>query len=144
MNMMQKLVLVAVIIISQTLIAEDSHVFRGKHFIASYLDCDHTTLTDVLRLKKVMEEAVIASGASLLDQCDYVFPPNGLTMVFLLSESHASIHTYPEYNACFIDLFTCGSRASYETFDAILQEYLKPKRVEKKLLLREHQIEELF
>src|SRR5690348_2184630 len=87
--------------------AED-YRFYGRHFIASYLDCDEEALNNVVKLSEAMHQAAAASGATVLKGSEYIFPPTGLTMVLLLSESHASIHTYPEHRACFIDLFTCG------------------------------------
>ena len=63
--------------------------FKGKHFIASYLECDPEALGNVEALLAYMEKAVIASGATLLSSAHHVFPPNGLTAVYLLSESHA-------------------------------------------------------
>ncbi|MBI3508880.1 MAG: S-adenosylmethionine decarboxylase, partial [Chlamydiia bacterium] len=83
-----------------------------------------------------MDGAVQQSGATVLDSARYVFTPNALTMVYLLSESHASIHTYPEYNACFVDLFTCGNKCSAERFDAALRAYLKPRNVNARMFER--------
>ena len=34
----------------------------------------------------------------------------GVTGIFLLSESHLSYHTYPENNYISIDLYTCGEK----------------------------------
>ena len=104
-----------------------NYEFKGRHFVASYLSCDRDRISNIEELKKAFLAAVNASGATVLDTADYVFAPDGLTMVVLLSESHASIHTYPEHNACFIDLFTCGSSCDAAKFDEALQEYLKPE-----------------
>jgi len=123
------------------LFAED-YAFLGKHFIASYSGCDQEALCDVDGLRDAMVRAAGKSGAHVLDKCDYVFPGNGMTMVILLSESHASIHTYPEHGACFVDLFTCGDRCSHERFDAVLREYLKPSEVNQKALVRHQGIED--
>ena len=143
--MIKKLFLFVVFIATGLLSAQDkAYEFNGKHFIASYSGCDHEALVNLEYLREAMVNAVEASGASLLGQCDYVFPTDGLTMVLLLSESHASIHTYPEYNTCFIDLFTCDEKCSSEAFDAVLQEYLKPEFIEKKLLLRGYDVKELL
>lgn len=117
--------------------AEEPYNFKGKHFIASYCGCDSNALENVEKLIQVMEHAVNQSGASILDSSSYQFPGNGLTMVFLLSESHASIHTYPEHQACFVDLFTCGDHCSYEKFHQSLSSYLKPTCVHEKLLIRQ-------
>ena len=122
---------------------EGIYHFKGVHFLASYCDCDSDALSDVEGLKRALLEASQGSGATILDHCAYVFPPYGLTMVVLLSESHASIHTYPEHGACFIDLFTCGDKCSSEKFHTILSNYLKPKRVEQQKLLRQEAIEVL-
>jgi S-adenosylmethionine decarboxylase len=121
---------------------EGVYAFRGVHLIASYSGCDHRALADVETLREAMHRAVEASGATILDRSEYVFPPDGLTMVFLLSESHASIHTYPEHDACFVDLFTCGNKCSAERFDQFLREYLRPAQVEHKVLVRGQYVEE--
>jgi S-adenosylmethionine/arginine decarboxylase-like enzyme len=59
-----------------------------------------------------------------------------MTAVLLLAESHASIHTYPEHQACFVDLFTCGRACSAERFDAVLRQYLRPASVQRRTMLR--------
>jgi S-adenosylmethionine decarboxylase len=113
--------------------AQEQYQFYGRHLIAQYYECDHTTLCDTQQLAAAMKQATLASGACVLGLSEHVFEGNGYSMVLLLSESHASIHTYPEYNACFVDLFTCGQKCSAEKFDAALREYLKPKRVESRV-----------
>ena len=115
----------------------EEYQFYGRHFIASYYDCDHAALTNLEQLSKAINLAVSASGAQSLKSCEYIFEPDALTMVVLLSESHASIHTYPERNACFVDLFTCGTRCSAENFDEVLQAYLKPQKVSSDLIERQ-------
>lgn len=121
---------------------ESPYKFRGVHFLASYCDCDLQALADFENLTSAMNNAVVKSGATILESSSWVFPPNGLTMVFLLSESHASIHTYPEHGACFVDLFTCGENCCAEKFDAAIREYLKPKVVNQRTLIRNEGIQD--
>lgn len=111
--------------------------FIGRHFVASYSGCDMEALTNLDALAKALEGASNASGAHILQSIKYVFPPDGFTMVILLSESHASIHTYPEHSACFVDLFTCGTNCVAEKFDEYLQNYLKPTKINSQILKRE-------
>ena len=111
--------------------------FAGRHYLASFYECDHEALTDLVRLRQAMQESIELSGATILSSSDYLFPPNGLTMVWLLSESHASIHTYPEHGACFVDLFTCGERCSYEKFEAHIKAYLQPMSTKSLVMTRE-------
>ncbi|MCK4934685.1 MAG: adenosylmethionine decarboxylase [Simkaniaceae bacterium] len=117
------------------LVAED-HLFIGKHYLASYYDCDHEALINTEALKKCMLDAAASSGASILDTVDFTFSGDGITMVLLLEESHASIHTYPEYDACFVDLFTCGDKCSSYAFEETLMKYLIPKDAERQILSR--------
>lgn len=139
---MTRILLLALLLLGKFVVAEE-HSFKGKHFVASYLDCDLRALGDLDELIKAMDGAVRASGATILDKTPFVFPPNGLTIVYLLSESHASLHTYPEYGACFVDLFTCGDNCSSENFDKALRAYLKPERVSARLFLRHEDVEEI-
>ena len=125
------------------LVANENYEFAGKHFIASFLECDAKALSDVDGLMKAMDDAVVSCGATVLDKAYYVFPPNGVTVVYLLSESHASIHTYPEHGACFIDLFTCGNKPSAKIFDETLRAYLRPEKVEARYFLRQEKIDEI-
>lgn len=132
---MKKMIL-AVFCTVLSLFAAEEHEFEGKHFLASYLGCDAEALAHVEEMIGAMDVAVIASGATILNKTHHVFPPNGLTLVYLLSESHASVHTYPEFNACFVDLFTCGDHCTPQGFDAALRAYLKPKEVNARLFIR--------
>jgi len=117
--------------------AEETYEFVGRHFIANYVDCDEKALTDLEGLTRAMEKAAIASGAHILSSSQHVFPPDGLTMVLLLSESHASIHTYPEHRSCFVDLFTCGHTCDAKKFEAVLEAYLKPGKTISQLFQRD-------
>ena len=120
----------------------DEYQFLGKHFIASYSGCDAAALKDVGRLEEVMLEAVEKTGATTLSSSKHIFLPDGLTMVVLLGESHASIHTYPEHGSCFVDLFTCGDHCHSENFDQHLRNYLHPATVNQKVMIRHENIED--
>jgi S-adenosylmethionine decarboxylase proenzyme len=123
--------------------AKEEHSFAGKHFVASYLDCNPRSIGDLDGLLKAMDEAVKSSGASILDRTHHIFPPNGITVVYLLSESHASIHTYPEFGACFVDLFTCGETCASEGFDRILRDYLQPGQTTARQFARSDTIKDI-
>ncbi len=121
---------------------ENAYEFVGHHLMASYINCNKEALVDLDHLEKTMAEAAKASGATILSSVKHIFPPNGFTMVILLSESHASIHTYPEYGACFIDFFTCGHSCDASRFEEVLASYLKPKQMHKQLFLRNSEVNE--
>lgn len=117
-----------------------AHPFAGRHLVVSYLGCDVGALSDHRGLVSAMRSAVKASGAELLKTSEHVFSEGGFTAVMLLSESHASVHTYPEFAACFVDLFTCGYNCKGEKFDEVLRAYLRPQEVAIKTFLRSNDV----
>ncbi len=135
--------LFAIICAVSPLLADETHQFAGKHFIASYLHCDSKAISDVQGLLGAMDKAVASSGATILNKNSYIFPPDGLTVVYLLSESHASLHTYPEFGACFVDLFTCGDNCSAQEFDSSLRAYLNPQEINARYFLRNEKTDEI-
>lgn len=100
--------------------------FKGKHYIASFIDCQ---VKDLEVIKNGFQKAIEISGATILNKSEFVFENGGLTMVFLLSESHGSIHTYPEHNSLFIDFFTCGNKVNHELFHKTMFELFQPKKM---------------
>lgn len=125
------------------LFGKDSDEVSGKHFIANYIECDLRSLIDLERLMQVMKEAIVHSRAIVLDQVCHVFPPNELKIVYLLSNSHASLHTYPELRTCFVDFFTIGNSCFPEQFDQVLRKFLQPKIIDARLFLRDGSIQEI-
>lgn len=63
---------------------------------------------DSERAYSLFARAVRESGLTVVDEGFYKFSPHGFTCFLLLSESHASLHAWPEYDYCAIDLFTCA------------------------------------
>jgi len=114
--------------------------FAGRHLVASYLGCDPDKLNDNVGLMDAMRRAITACGATLLSFKEHIFESGGLTAVMLLSESHASIHTYPEHSACFVDIFTCGTTCNPLIFDSVLRDYLQPTNVSCKELIRDNTV----
>ena len=80
----------------------------GEHFILDLSDCNHEILMDSERAYSLFAQAVRESGLTVVDEGLYKFSPHGFTCFLLLAESHASLHAWPEYNYCAVDLFTCA------------------------------------
>jgi len=80
----------------------------GEHYIFDLSNCDQEVLMDSERAYSLFANAVRSSGLTVVDEGFYKFSPHGFTCFLLLSESHASLHAWPEYGYCAIDLFTCA------------------------------------
>jgi len=80
----------------------------GEHFIFDLSDCNREILMDSEYSYSLFAQAIRASGLTVVDEGFYKFSPHGFTCFLLLAESHASLHAWPEYGYCAIDLFTCA------------------------------------
>ncbi len=63
--------------------------------------------TDPKRLRERFEFLLKESGFNILDISEHHFKPHGYTALFLLSESHFAIHTFPEECTTYIELSSC-------------------------------------
>lgn len=68
-----------------------------------------TKETDPCKLKNEYTALLADSGFGVLNVCEHYFKPYGYTALFLLSESHLAIHTFPEQNQSYIELTSCIS-----------------------------------
>jgi len=80
----------------------------GEHFVCDFSDCDPVLLLDSDRARELFTQAVRESGLTIVSEGFYRFSPHGFTCFLLLAESHASLHAWPEYGYCAIDVFTCN------------------------------------
>lgn len=110
--------------------------FNGTHVIADIVGIDPAAVRDDQAILRAMDEGLGRSGATLCGLQVRQFDPAGLTAVYLLSESHASVHTYPERNALFFDAFTCGSTCNPKAFLDALVAALGPCEVRVKVFGR--------
>lgn len=69
---------------------------------------DHSILTDEERLLKVLRTAAEKGNATVLGEASHVFPNGAVTAILLLSASHLSIHTWPEFSLANVDLLAYG------------------------------------
>ena len=80
----------------------------GKHYLLNLYGCSFVLLNDEKCLIELLENAAVASGATVIQTIFKKFDPQGVTVICLLSESHISIHTWPEEGKAAVDVYTCG------------------------------------
>ncbi|MCA6222261.1 adenosylmethionine decarboxylase [Photorhabdus sp. UCH-936] len=86
---------------------------RGFHNIWDIVLHDNEILSDANTLNTFFLEAIKKAGFRIIGHIYHKFADEGegVTGLFLLSESHLSFHTYPETNYISIDVYTCGKQA---------------------------------
>ena len=80
----------------------------GRHIISELWGCDFNILDDVERIEKIFVEAALKSGAEIREVAFHKFAPQGVSGVVIISESHLTIHSFPEHGYASIDVYTCG------------------------------------
>jgi S-adenosylmethionine decarboxylase len=108
----------------------------GRHIIADAWGIDFNKINDLEFLKFHMKEAANVSGATVLSVEGQAFSPVGATVMVVLSESHLSIHTYPERGFAAIDGYTCGNQIDPKVAINYLVKILQPKNVYMKKIVR--------
>ncbi|MDB4867433.1 MAG: adenosylmethionine decarboxylase [Cohnella sp.] len=117
----------------------------GRHVAVDTWGVSFNMLNNAELLQSHMVEAAEACGATVLSVQAKQFEPQGATVLVLLSESHLSIHTYPEKGFAAIDCYTCGETVDPQAAIDYLVSVLKPDRTYAKKLVRglgEMQVEE--
>ncbi|MBE9376127.1 adenosylmethionine decarboxylase [Saccharopolyspora sp. HNM0983] len=104
-------------------------LFTGQHVLAELEGVAPELLDDEQFLRDTMHGALSESRATVCQMIAERFEPQGVTVLALLSESHASMHTYPEDGSIFIDVFTCGHTAQPERAVELIAQALKPSTV---------------
>jgi len=111
-------------------------VSNGRHLILDLYDCDPDILNDYEELQRLLEASLVMAKANILRIIGEKFKPQGVTLLALLAESHASVHTWPEIGYAAIDLYTCGNTTETHRAAEFLKTKLKAKTSEEKELVR--------
>jgi S-adenosylmethionine decarboxylase len=111
-------------------------VSNGRHLILDLYGCDPEILDDYEELQRLLEASLVMAKATILRIFGEKFKPQGVTLLALLAESHASVHSWPEMGYCAIDLYTCGDTTQTHKAARFLSEKLKATTVEEKEITR--------
>ncbi len=110
---------------------------KTVHIIADFYGIEKEIISYAQQVKKILKRAIEKAKLSVVGSRFFQFNPQGVTGIFLLKESHISIHTWPEYGYAAVDIFTCKDDGSAFVAYNYLLEKLKPKKVKKRIIIRE-------
>lgn len=107
----------------------------GAHVLADFWGCQFEKLNDAQFLMDSLRQAAQSAHMTILGERSHKFEPQGFTGLLLLSESHISIHTYPERGYAAIDVFTCGGGMTENAIE-FLRKALQPAIVKEMIVQR--------
>lgn len=65
-------------------------------------------------IEKLSENIISNLDLKVVKKMSYIFNPIGITLGYILSQSHLLVHTYPENRVIHIDLVICSDRSKKE------------------------------
>ena len=96
------------------------HATPGRHVLADFRGVAAAGLSDAAALERQLLAAADAAGARVLSAHFHHFGEGaGVTGVVMLSESHISIHTWPEHGYAALDVFMCGAARPERALDSL-------------------------
>ncbi len=82
----------------------------GRHVISELWGCNTEKLNNMKFIEETFVDAALRSGAEVREVAFHKFAPHGVSGVVIISESHLTIHSFPEHGYASIDVYTCGDR----------------------------------
>ena len=101
----------------------------GKHVLAEFYNCDKVLINDEKYTEELFITAAKEAGATVIKSAFHKFSPHGVSGVVVISESHLTIHSWPEYGYCAVDVFTCGDLINNDIVMQKLKEGLRAQSV---------------
>ena len=119
-------------------IERDGVRFAGTHLLVDLFGARR--LDDLAHIERTLRRCIEVAGATLLHIHLHHFTPNGgVSGVAVLSESHISIHTWPEADYAALDVFMCGHarpelavpvlREAFDADQVVVKEHLRGKEL---------------
>lgn len=83
----------------------------GTHILVELFGCDRKILNDSRQIESELIQAAELINATIVSSSTHNYQPQGVSAVVVISESHLTIHTWPEYQYAALDLFICTDTA---------------------------------
>ncbi|TWT94886.1 S-adenosylmethionine decarboxylase family protein [Neorhodopirellula pilleata] len=87
----------------------------GSQWVIDAGGCDPERLRSISRIKSICDDVIESLGLQVIGQpATHQFDaPYGVTVLYLLSESHLACHTYPEHSLATFNFVCCRDEADW-------------------------------
>jgi len=101
----------------------------GKQVLMDVKNINSDKLKTVEMIRPFMEKIIEELNLNVVGECSHQFEKfngsYGATMIYLLAESHLSIHTFVDEGKIALDLFTCSLGVEIEKIKSIIKHYFE-------------------
>jgi S-adenosylmethionine decarboxylase len=101
----------------------------AQHTLLEFYACEPSRLKHSREVKKLLCDAVRQGGGTIVKAVFHNFSPYGVSGVVVITESHVTIHTWPEHAYAAVDIFSCSKKLDHLTIRNHLKEALGSRRV---------------
>jgi S-adenosylmethionine decarboxylase proenzyme len=108
----------------------------GQHTLLDFYGCDPRRLKRSRDIKALLCAAVRAGGGRIVKAVFHNFSPYGVSGVVVITESHVTIHTWPEHGYAAVDIFSCSAKLDHGEIRNHLKLALGAKRVSRRSFRR--------
>lgn len=107
-----------------------------QHTLLEFHGCNDEGIKRPATVKKFLCEAVSQGGGTIVKAVFHAFSPYGVSGVVVITESHVTIHTWPEHGYAAVDIFSCSKKLNHKVIRDLLKRSLKAKKVSGKSFRR--------
>lgn len=97
------------------------------HRVAELWGVEKSLLNHASKLHQALDKLAIDLQINVVRKFTHKFEPHGLSVVWVLSESHLAIHTWPEYGYLHFDIVSCAKEADLSKLPKALKDAFHPK-----------------
>src|SRR5438445_12588238 len=101
----------------------------SQHSLLEFYNCDPSLLKRARAVKKLLCDAVRQGGGTIVKALFHNFSPYGVSGVVVITESHVTIHTWPEHAYAAVDIFSCSKKLDHKLIRSLLKNALSSRRV---------------
>ena len=102
----------------------------GHHSLFDLHECDPARLADLEVVRAALLGAIQTAGGTVVTSTFHQFSPHGVSGIVVITESHLTVHTWPERAFAAADLFTCSPALDHAAVGRMVAAALGAQRTE--------------
>lgn len=106
------------------------------HTLLEFYGCNPSRLKRAREVRRLLCRAVRDGGGKIVKTVFHNFSPYGVSGVVVITESHVTIHTWPEHRCAAVDIFSCSAKLNHAAIRRDLRRALSARRVARRSFAR--------
>ena len=95
----------------------------ASQLLADLYGCDEKILDSEEKIRDLARYVVDKIGSEIVEECVHKFEYIGVTYFAVITTSHFSVHTWPEYGYAAVDVFSCGEEVTDKISDLLKEAF---------------------